>query len=87
MRKFDVPKGAVPSGLPAEFRFLLVRSASESPEGNGWLHEIKHDGHRLLAITDGCGSLSLRSRNGFDRTDLFQASFVKLASAGGNSRA
>jgi bifunctional non-homologous end joining protein LigD len=81
MAKFEVPKEAVRTELPAEIRFLVSSSAAEPPAGLDWLHEIKHDGHRLLAVTDGCGSLTLRSRNGFDRTHLFRAPFDKLANA------
>ena len=52
------------------------------PDGEGWLHEIKHDGHRLIAIVDGGGRLSLVSRNGYDRTEAFGAPFAPLAAAG-----
>jgi len=52
------------------------------PDGEGWLHEIKHDGHRLIAIVDSGGRLSLVSRNGYDRTEAFAAPFAPLAAAG-----
>ncbi len=82
MPKLEMPKAAVRTELPAEIRFLVASSSAEPPAGSDWLHEIKHDGHRLLAATDGRGSLILRSRNGFDRTDLFQTPFDKLAKVG-----
>jgi len=82
MPKIEIPKAAVRCELPAEIRFLVVSSGAEPPGGPEWLHEIKHDGHRLLAVTDGRGSLTLRSRNGFDRTHLFRAPFGKLTNAG-----
>jgi ATP-dependent DNA ligase len=41
------------------------------------LHEIKHDGHRLLAIVAG-DDVKLISRNGHDRTHLFRAPFRGL---------
>jgi ATP-dependent DNA ligase len=27
----------------------IVSPSAQPPEGEGWLHEVKHDGHRLLA--------------------------------------
>jgi bifunctional non-homologous end joining protein LigD len=44
---------------------------------DGWLHEIKHDGHRLVAIIADAG-LRLVSRNGHDRTQLFREPFEGL---------
>ena len=51
------------------------------PEGDGWLHEIKHDGHRLVATLPGDGQLMLLSRNGYDRTKLFREPFGPLLDA------
>jgi len=45
------------------------------------LHEVKHDGHRLIAIAAG-GELKPISRNGLDRTALFRLPFEKLHAAG-----
>jgi len=56
-------------------------SCAAPPEGEGWLHEIKHDGHPLLAIIDG-DDVKLISRNGHDRAHLFREPFEKLAVAG-----
>ena len=56
------------------------RSYAQPPEGDGWLHEIKHDGHRLVAIVSSRGQLRLLSRNGHDGTPLFRSPFRKLAS-------
>ena len=63
-------------------RLQIVASSPAPPDGEGWLHEIKHDGHRLVAIVGGGGCLSLISRNGYDRTEAFGAPFPPLASAG-----
>jgi bifunctional non-homologous end joining protein LigD len=52
---------------PREVRLQLASTRAEPPEGDGWLHEIKHDGHRLAAIIAG-DSLKLLSRNGRDHT-------------------
>jgi bifunctional non-homologous end joining protein LigD len=51
------------------------------PTGDGWLFEIKHDGHRLAAISDGSG-LRLLSRNGFERSRQFGPVFAGLAEFG-----
>jgi hypothetical protein len=44
------------------------------------LHEIKHDGHRQVAILDGRGGLRLISRNGFARTGRFRAPLEEILS-------
>jgi bifunctional non-homologous end joining protein LigD len=42
------------------------------PAGSGWLHEIKHDGYRMLAVRDG-ERARLLSRRGIDWSDRFPA--------------
>lgn len=43
----------------------LARPASEPPAGDGWLHEVKYDGYRILCrIAD--GGIRLRTRSGED---------------------
>src|SRR5204862_1793412 len=79
MPKFTLPPTAAPAALPASVRLQLVTSTAAPPDGDGWLHEIKHDGHRLLAVVGGLRHLTLISRNGFDRTALFRAPFGGLA--------
>ena len=61
--------------MPRTLDLALVSPCAEPPSGDGWLHEVKHDGHRLLAMLDGAGGLRLSSRNGFDRTARFRAPF------------
>ena len=39
--------------------------AERAPSGPLWLHEIKHDGYRIIARKDG-GDVRLWSRNGLD---------------------
>jgi bifunctional non-homologous end joining protein LigD len=46
--------------------------ATKVPTGDGWLHELKHDGFRIIAHKDG-GRVHLWSRNGRDRTGDFVA--------------
>jgi bifunctional non-homologous end joining protein LigD len=68
MRSIRFPSRALKAPLPTHVRLQIVGSAAEPPAGDGWLHEIKHDGHRLVAIVDGKGVLRLLSRNGYDRS-------------------
>jgi bifunctional non-homologous end joining protein LigD len=48
----------------------LCRAVHEPPFGPGWLHEIKHDGHRILATVES-GRVRLLSRPGNDATRRF----------------
>jgi ATP-dependent DNA ligase len=52
------------------FEPCLPRPASEPPAGAGWIHEIKHDGFRILAHRRG-RSVRLITRNGHDLADRF----------------
>jgi bifunctional non-homologous end joining protein LigD len=81
MPKFPLPSAAVPAGVPVEVRLQIVSHCAQPPAGDGWLHEIKHDGHRLVAIVTERGALKLLSRNGLDRTRLFRDPFRALAAA------
>jgi bifunctional non-homologous end joining protein LigD len=64
--------------MPRDVRLQIVTPCKTPPSGDGWLHEIKHDGHRLVAILPGDGQLMLLSRNGYDRTKLFRDPFRRL---------
>ena len=55
--------GFVPPCLPTK--------AQEPPSGPTWLHEIKHDGFRVIARKDG-NRVRLYSRPGNDLTDRFR---------------
>jgi bifunctional non-homologous end joining protein LigD len=48
----------------------LPSSAKAPPSGPGWLHEIKHDGFRILARRDSAG-VRLFTRHGNDFTSRF----------------
>jgi len=57
----------------------LPSPAKAPPSGPGWIHEIKHDGFRILARRDATG-VRLITRNGSDFTDRFpfMAAALKL---------
>jgi bifunctional non-homologous end joining protein LigD len=48
----------------------LPRGAKQPPAGPGWIHEIKHDGYRIIAERDH-GRVRLYTRNGYDFADRF----------------
>jgi bifunctional non-homologous end joining protein LigD len=54
----------------------LPSSAKVPPSGPGWLHEIKHDGFRILARRDGAGA-QLIARAGSDFSRRFP--FIAIA--------
>jgi len=57
--------------LPARFvPPCLPTKALEPPSGEAWLHEIKHDGFRVIARKDG-NRVRLYSRPGNDLTHRF----------------
>jgi bifunctional non-homologous end joining protein LigD len=62
--------GARRGPLPDRLKPQIATLAAEAPEGPEWLHEIKHDGYRLLARIDH-GKVRLITRNGLDWTDKF----------------
>ena len=61
-------RAAQPSGF---IEPCIPTQADRPPSGPGWLHEIKHDGYRLIARRDGVG-VRLITRNGHDWADRFQ---------------
>ena len=56
--------------VPTRFEPCLPRPAKEPPAGPGWIHEIKHDGFRIIAQRDAAG-VRLVTRNGYDLADRF----------------
>jgi bifunctional non-homologous end joining protein LigD len=46
--------------------------AHKPPSGPGWVHEIKHDGYRLIVRRDG-KAVRLFTRRGHDWTDRYPA--------------
>ena len=57
------------SALP-RFEPCLARLAKEPPAGPGWIHEIKHDGFRIIARRDAAG-VRLVTRKGYNFADRF----------------
>jgi bifunctional non-homologous end joining protein LigD len=62
LRMRTLPAGFIAPCLPTKTTTL--------PSGSQWLHEIKHDGFRIIARKSG-GRVRLYSRPGNDFTHLF----------------
>src|SRR5262245_12773283 len=71
-----LPRGSLPPCLPTK--------ALEPPSGEAWLHEIKHDGFRVIARKDG-NRVRLYSRPGNDLTYRFPLIVETLARLRSNS--
>ena len=66
--------------MPAGFIEPSIPTVASIPlSGHGWLHEIKHDGYRLVARLDGC-TPRLFTRRGYDWSDRFPRIREALAS-------
>jgi bifunctional non-homologous end joining protein LigD len=61
-----VEGGAEPAFVAPQLATLVERA----PSGAGWLHEIKHDGYRVIAVVKS-GRARLFTRSGLDWTDRF----------------
>jgi len=68
--------GATRAALPRTVEPQLAKAVDEPPTGDGWLHEIKHDGYRVQICIDG-DEVRLYTRSGHDWT----AKFGRLAEA------
>jgi bifunctional non-homologous end joining protein LigD len=69
-RPLTLPTGFIPPCLPI--------AAPGAPSGNQWLHEIKHDGIRVIARKQG-NRVKLYSRPGNDLTQRFPLIVEALA--------
>jgi bifunctional non-homologous end joining protein LigD len=56
----------------------LPSSAKVPPSGPGWIHEIKHDGFRIIARRDGAG-VRLFARRGHDLAARFPLAAAAIA--------
>jgi bifunctional non-homologous end joining protein LigD len=70
-----LPSRALPAGFIAP---CLPTSAPHPPSGEAWLHEIKHDGFRVIARKEG-KQVKLYSRPGNNLTDRFPLIVEALA--------
>jgi bifunctional non-homologous end joining protein LigD len=71
-------EGARKARLPETIEPQLAGSAEAPPKGDDWLHELKFDGYRILALVEGA-TARLLSRNGLDWTDRFPRLARELA--------
>jgi bifunctional non-homologous end joining protein LigD len=70
--------GARRAALPRFVQPQLATLVERPPEGDGWLHELKHDGYRILARVDHRRA-ELFSRNARDWTQKFPTVAAALA--------
>jgi bifunctional non-homologous end joining protein LigD len=61
-----------PAPLPDWVAPQLTQLVDAAPDGDGWLHEIKYDGYRMMARLDR-GSVKLLTRTGLDWTRKYPA--------------
>jgi bifunctional non-homologous end joining protein LigD len=69
LRPEEIP-GARRKPLPASIQPEMATLVSGPPQGDEWLHELKLDGYRLIAIKHD-GTVRLLTRRGNDWTDRF----------------
>ena len=63
-------KRAIKAPLPATVALQLASRAERPPEGEEWLHEIKLDGYRTMALVED-GEVRLITRSGLDWTKRY----------------
>src|SRR5580704_13077214 len=64
--------------LLSRFEPCLPSPAKHPPAGNGWIHEIKHDGFRIIAQRE-ADSVRLITRNGHDFSGRFPLILAAVA--------
>jgi bifunctional non-homologous end joining protein LigD len=64
--------------IPGRVPPCLPTAGQQPPAGPGWIHEIKHDGFRLMARRVG-GRIQLFTRNGYDWRDRYPQIAAALA--------
>jgi bifunctional non-homologous end joining protein LigD len=62
----------------------LPSPAKRPPAGQDWIHEIKHDGFRIMARRD-AGGVRLITRNGHDFTSRFPLAAAAVTALPGRS--
>lgn len=73
-------------GLPDELELELATLVATPPGSDGWLHEIKLDGYRILARVDG-DNIQLVTRNGNDWTQNAPGVVAALSALGASATA
>src|SRR5918995_1595112 len=72
-----VPFGVQPGFVPP----LIPTLVAEPPAGDGWLHEVKHDGYRTILVVEG-GCAQGFTRNGHN----WSARYGRVCDAAGKFR-
>jgi bifunctional non-homologous end joining protein LigD len=70
-----------PAKRPGMIEPCIPTRASKPPVGPQWIHEIKHDGYRLIARKRE-GRVRLFTRNGVDWTDRYPRISAAVAALG-----
>ncbi len=73
--------GAKPRAFPKSFKPELATWVDKVPTGDGWIHEIKYDGYRIIALIQD-GEVKLVTRNDNDWTDRFKLIAKDIESLG-----
>lgn len=68
--RIQLPEGARKGAIPGFVEPCLATAAREPPRGTKWIHEVKFDGYRLLAVLNK-GKITLRTRSNLDWTAKF----------------
>jgi ATP-dependent DNA ligase len=73
-----------PAKRPGIIEPCIPTRVSKPPVGPQWIHEIKHDGYRLIACKRG-GRVRLFTRRGFDWSDRYPRISAAVAALGAAS--
>src|SRR5258705_4425588 len=69
--RFALPPTTYLSTMPKiAFEPCIPTRGTKVPAGRDWIHEIKHDGYRLIVVRDGA-RVRLFTRNGYDSADRY----------------
>ncbi len=80
IRKRDDEASAPVTRKPRRYQPMSATLTGDVPKGDGWIHEIKWDGYRIIATLAG-GESELRSRRDQDYTQRFENVSKELVKA------